>query len=88
VKLELRAAVDSNRIAGDPAGVVGCEESDDPSDIIRLGDALQGLHPQRDIATRIRLREVGHVCFDDTGNVPDYEEMGYLTTGCLTMKMG
>src|ERR1700682_5512644 len=58
---QLRASVDSNRVARYPAGVVGGEKGDDIPDFGRLSEALQSLHPKRDIATRIRLREVARM---------------------------
>jgi hypothetical protein len=38
---ELRAAVDAQRLTGDPAGLVGGEKYDSGAYIIRLGDAFQ-----------------------------------------------
>src|SRR3984893_12984831 len=58
---KLWAAIDPDRVAGDPAGVVGGEEGDHAADVIRLGEALQGLHAEREIPARLRLREVSHV---------------------------
>ena len=51
---ELRAAIDMDRIAGDPAGVVGGKEGDHAADVVRLGEALQGLHTERERQARIR----------------------------------
>jgi len=44
VASELRAAVDTQRVASDPAGFVGSEEGDSASDVIRLGHALERLN--------------------------------------------
>src|SRR6267378_2126800 len=64
---EFRAAVDPDRVAGDPAGLVGGEEGDDSADVVRLGDTLQGLNDQREVAAHIRLGKAGHIRFDDAG---------------------
>jgi hypothetical protein len=53
-----------DRIAGDPAGVVGGEEGDHAADVVRLGEALQGLHAEREIPARIGLGEVRHIGLD------------------------
>ena len=48
-------------VAADPARVVRREEGDDATDIVRLGDALQRLDAERELASRVRLGEVRHV---------------------------
>src|SRR4029453_10235523 len=45
---ELRAAVDTDGIAGDPARIVGGKEGHQRGDVVRLGHALQRLHAKRD----------------------------------------
>src|ERR1700759_766679 len=65
--LELRAAIDGNGGTGDPPCTVGRDKSDDIGDILRLADALQRLHAQRDLASRFGLREVRHIRVDDAG---------------------
>src|ERR1700712_5367436 len=62
---ELRAAIDPQRVAGDPAGRVRGKKGDRITDVVRLGDALQGLQAQGEIATRVRPGEARHVGFDD-----------------------
>jgi hypothetical protein len=37
---QLRVVIDPDRVAGDPAGIVGCEEGDDRADIGQFADAL------------------------------------------------
>src|ERR1700730_2274588 len=61
---EFRAAIDMNRIAGDPAGVVGSKEGDHTAYIVRLGEALQDLHAEGEIPARIGLGEVRHIGLD------------------------
>ncbi len=51
-------SVDGNACAGDPAGLIRREESDYIRDILRLADALQRLHIQRDLTAGFRLGEV------------------------------
>src|SRR6266849_234728 len=45
---ELRSAIDPHRVAGDPTCVVGGEEGDHATDVVRLGEALQSLHAERE----------------------------------------
>ena len=61
---KLGAAIDVDGVAGDPSGVVGGEEGDHAADVVRLGEALQGLHAEREFPARIGLGEVRHVGLD------------------------
>jgi hypothetical protein len=63
---ELRAAVDAQRVTGDPASLVGGEKYDSGAYIVRLGDTFQCLDAQREVATGIAPCEVGHVGVDHT----------------------
>src|SRR5882757_9266721 len=58
---ELGAAVDAQRVTGDPAGLVGGEKYDSGAYIIRLGNTFQRLDSQRELATSIGPREVRHL---------------------------
>src|SRR6267378_4703233 len=64
---ELRAAIDSDGIPGNPARIVGGEKSDDATDVVRLGNSLQRLHAERGIASRVRFGQARHVSRDDAG---------------------
>ena len=64
---ELRAAVDPQRVAGDPPRGVRGEEGDGAGDVVRLGDALQRLDAEREVAPGIGLGEARHVGLDDAG---------------------
>jgi hypothetical protein len=37
---EVRAAIDSDDIAGDPSGIFGCQEGDNAADVVGLREAL------------------------------------------------
>jgi hypothetical protein len=63
---ELRAAVEAQRVTGDPAGLVGGEKHDSGAYIVRLADTFQGLDAQREVATGIAPCEGGHVGVDHT----------------------
>jgi hypothetical protein len=54
---ELRAAIDVNGIAGDPPGIVGCQEGDNATDVVGLRNALERLHPKDELASGRRLGE-------------------------------
>jgi hypothetical protein len=62
---ELRAAVHADGIAADPPSIIGCQESYNATDIVGLGQALERLHTQRDVPTRVCLDEARHVRGDD-----------------------
>ena len=64
VALEFRAAVDTQRVTGDPAGLVGGEKHDSGAYISGLGDTLQCLDAQREVASGIAPCEIGHVGVD------------------------
>jgi hypothetical protein len=64
---ELRAAIDGDDVAGDPAGLVRDEERDDRSHIVRLADPLQRLHSHHHRAALFGLGEVRHVGIDHAG---------------------
>src|SRR6267143_520317 len=64
---ELRAAIDSDGIPGNPARIVGGEESDDAADVVWLGNSLERLHADRGAAARVGFGEARHVRRDDTG---------------------
>src|SRR5271155_174260 len=53
--LELRAAIDVYRVAGDPPGIFGCQEGDDATDIVRLRNALKRLHAEHKLLARFSL---------------------------------
>ena len=45
---ELRAAIDAQRIAGDPAGLIGSEKNNGGANVVWLGHALERLDAQRE----------------------------------------
>ena len=65
---EPRATVNAHSVPGDPAGAVGCEESDYGSNVIRLRNALQSLHAQRPFPAGLRSRKRRHVRFNNPGS--------------------
>src|SRR6202158_1938701 len=58
---ELRAAIDAQCIAGDPAGLIGSEKNNGGANVVWLGRALEWLGGQRAYPSRIGLGEAGHV---------------------------
>src|SRR5262249_40105585 len=67
VRSELGAAVDMDRVAGDPARVGRSEEGDDVADVIRLGDPLQRLQAEGVVTALVRLGKGRHVGCDHAG---------------------
>src|SRR6201984_1384590 len=63
-QLQLRAAIDWNARACDPACLVRSQERDYVSNILGLADTLQCLHSQRGLTARFSLRETRHICVD------------------------
>jgi len=68
VSIQLRAAIHVDGIARDPPRVFGCQEGDNTTDVVGLRKALERLHAQREVQAGVRLGEVRHVGFDDTGS--------------------
>ena len=64
---ELRASVDPDGVACDPARLFGSEECNDRPDIGWFRDTLQGLHAKGECAAILCLREARHICVDDAG---------------------
>src|ERR1700674_3965672 len=58
---ELRAAIDAQRIAGDPAGLIGSEKNNGSANVVWLGHALERLDAQREFPPRSGLGKAGHV---------------------------
>jgi hypothetical protein len=58
---ELRAAIDAQRIAGDPAGLIGSEKNNGGANVVWLGHALERLDAQREFPSCIGLGKAGHV---------------------------
>src|SRR2546425_12473330 len=61
---EFGAAIDMDRVTGDPACIVGGEEGHHRADVVRLGHAFERLYTERDLAARLGLGEVRHVGLD------------------------
>jgi hypothetical protein len=62
---EFGAAIGMDDLASNPAGIVGCQECHDTSDIIGLRMAFQRLHAEGEIAARVGPGEARHVGLDD-----------------------
>src|SRR5260221_2451601 len=58
---ELRAAIDTQGVAGYPAGLIRREESNRCSDVVGCSHPLERLDAQREISSRFCLGEVRHV---------------------------
>src|ERR1700687_1885195 len=63
-ELKLRTAIDRNTGTCDPARCIGRHKSDYVGDVVGFAESLQRLHPQRDLASRFCLREIGHIRVD------------------------
>src|SRR5258706_12979117 len=67
LSLELRAPIYMDRVAGEPPSLLRSEKTHDPTDVVRLSNALDGLHPQRCSAPRLRFRKARHFGLDHAG---------------------
>jgi hypothetical protein len=65
---ELRATVDVDYVAGNPPRLIRGEKGDDPTDVVRLCDAFEGLHTNRRLAPRLGFRNIRYVRVDHTGS--------------------
>ena len=69
-------------ITGDPTRIFGREERNDATDIVRLRQALERLHAERQVAAGVRLGEARHIGVDHTGrNRSDADPTGAKQRG-------
>src|SRR5580698_4439447 len=81
-QLELRTAIDGNTGTRDPARRPGRHKNDYIGNILGPAESLQRLHPQRDLASRLRLRETRHIRIDDARSDSVYADAAGPENSC------